>query len=224
MLSAFFLKFRDVKGEGRRISVLRKCNVGDITSRHKCHAAQRGCVCAAAVGMHLITRFCLTTLIRLSATDGLHTLPHRTTPSKQETPWVRRQPAENNGTGVLSITTGNSYFICCEVVVFSLRSLTVFLFHSFLSLPSSICVSLSLSLCNHILYTIGSQSNLMHRYSLIKLICRDPLFQSVLDSFMPPYQNAPTYTSSCSTALFLYVLIGSSAISQNAKRFAECYS
>lgn len=49
--------------------------------------------------------------------------------------------------------------------------------------------SVSLSLCNHILYTIGSLSNLMHRYSLIKLICRDSLLQSVLSSFMPPYQN-----------------------------------
>lgn len=63
------------------------------------------------------------------------------------------------------------------------------------SFPFSLYLqSVSLSLCNHILYTIGSQSNLMHRYSLIKLICRDSLFQSVLDSFMPPYQNTHTLT------------------------------
>lgn len=39
---------------------------------------------------------------------------------------------------------------------------------------SPIFAPLPLSLCNHILNTIGSQSNLMHRYSLIKLICGDP--------------------------------------------------
>lgn len=39
----------------------------------------------------------------------------------------------------------------------------------------SLCAALSdclLVLCNHILYTIGFPSNLMHRYSLIKLIQR----------------------------------------------------
>ena len=34
----------------------------------------------------------------------------------------------------------------------------------------------------------------MHRYSLIKLICRDSLFQSVLNSFMPSYQNTRAHT------------------------------
>lgn len=102
-------------------------------------------------------------------------------------PW---QPAENNGTGVLRITTGDDRFVCCKVV-FSPNSLVASLpltRSSILCPPSlsPIFVPLTPSLCNHILYTIGSQSNLMHRYSLIKLICGDPLLQSVLDSFMPP--------------------------------------
>lgn len=181
----------------------------------------------------------MTLLIRLSATDrphSTHTQPDSggTTSSRQETPWVPWQPMENNGTGMLHITTGNNYFICCEVVVFSPKSLAIIFSLSFSFSPSltlsislspfisNLCVSLSL--CNHILYTIGSQSNLMHRYSLIKLIWRDPLLQSVLNSFMPPYQNTHTYTYSCSTSPFRYVLVGSSAISRNATQFAKCYS
>ncbi len=104
---------------------------------------------------------------------------------------------------MLCITTGNNHSgICCRVFLFSFKYLAIIL-----SLFNSLLFSLypqsvSLSLRNHILYTIGSQSNLMHRYSLIKLICRDSLFQSVLDSFMPPI---PQHTSVHTLAQYILV-------------------
>lgn len=100
------------------------------------------------------------------------------------------------------ITAGNKYLKCLPR-----RSCVSSEIHWHHSLSLSLLFYLqpgSLSLCNHILYTIGSQSNLMHRYSLIKLICGDSLFLSVLNSFMPPYQN--THTHSCSTSSSRYVL------------------
>lgn len=104
-----------------------------------------------------------------------------TTSSWQETPRVPWQPMEHNG----SSTAGNNGFICCKVAL-SPKSLPIILPPtSFHSLPlSPFCGSLLL--CNHNLYTIGSQSNLMHRYSLIKLICRDPLLP-----VCPPSMHVP---------------------------------
>lgn len=86
----------------------------------------------------------------------------------------------NNKSGILLVAAGNSYFINCKVVVLS---------------PKSLHVSLSLSQCNHIPYTTGFQSNLMHRYSLIKLICGDAPHLP----FCPQSIHASTYTKMCST-------------------------
>lgn len=89
-------------------------------------------------------------------------------------------------------TTSSAAKLSC----LSLKSLSLARWCSLHSSPrllSPIIVPLPLSLCNHILNTIGSQSNLMHRYSLIKLICGDPLLQSVLHPHarLVPYATPP---------------------------------
>lgn len=147
-------------------------------------APARMCVsfCFAVVASRLVTRFGVARLIRGSATDT-HT-SRRGTPSEPQ--------------NALRVTTGGDHFLCCKVVVFCLSNLSPPLarwcsLHSSPRLLSPIIVPLPLSLCNHILNTIGSPSNLMHRYSLIKLICRDPLLQSVLHPHarLVPYATPP---------------------------------
>lgn len=142
--------FHDMKGVawGRRILVLSKCNVGDITNRHKRHAAQCVCicVCAAAVGTHLITRFCLTTLIRLSATDRLHTLPQYYTVKNRKHPGCRGNLLRTMGPACWASPRATPTSSAAKLLCFLPGLSPSFsLIRSFLSLPSSICVSLSLT-------------------------------------------------------------------------------
>lgn len=172
--------------------------------------------CFAAVASRLVTRFGAAPLIRGSATDTRDAQPDS---SRRGTP----SEPQNSGTAALRVTTGEDHFLCRKVVVFvsqiSLaRSLAGWCsLHSSPRLLSPIIVPLPLSLCNHILNTIGSQSNLMHRYSLIKLICGDPLLQSVLHPHarLVPYATpSPPHT---------HPTLPSSALqsTQNATHFAK---
>lgn len=126
--------------------------------------------CFAAVASRLVIRFCAVLLIRGLATCATHSLSRRDRKSPSE-PYI-------GGTTALHITTGEdpicllqSSCVCLPTLVSSPSPALSSLLSPSLSL---IFVPLPLSLCNHILNTIGSQSNLMHRYSLIKLICGDP--------------------------------------------------
>lgn len=129
----------------------------------------------------------------------LHTHTHSLTqkvPLRQDRkhPWVLWQPKEHHGSGMPQAKTTTGVGGCVCVCFLPNHFFTPSLTLSFSSSLFLYLQSVSFLLCNHILYTIGSQSNLMHRYSLIKLICSDSLLQSVLNSFMPPYQNTHTHT------------------------------
>lgn len=167
--------------------------------------------CFAAVASRLVTRFGAAPLIRGSATDTRDAQPDS---SRRGTP----SEPQNSGTAPLLVTTGELTLPLPQSCRVCLSKLSLWCsLHSSPRLLSPIIVPLPPSLCNHILNTIGSQSNLMHRYSLIKLICGDPLLQSVLHPHarLVPYATPP-HTHTRPT-------LPSSALqsTQNATHFAK---
>lgn len=183
-----------------------------------------------ALVLHLVTRFFMALLIRLSATDRLHTQPDSGVYHIVKTGNTLGAVATyGEQCGWLAVHHHGQQLLHLMQICYVFFQVAPHCL-PFLALPLSLPIHLppfisnlrfSPSLCNHILYTIGSRSNLMHHYSLIKLICGDPLLEFARNPFMPPRQNTHTYTYSWGSSSFQHVLISSSAISQNAARFAK---